>query len=50
MKICNSMLKRLSITHETDLRGKIHIFLTQIFDTMHKSGTKKLPNNKDRGF
>lgn len=50
LKISNAMLKRLSTTHDTELRGQIHIFLTQIFSTLHKSGTRKLVNPRDRSF
>ncbi|CAD8168103.1 unnamed protein product [Paramecium pentaurelia] len=50
LRICNSMLKRLSTTHDTFLRGQVQIFLTQIFSTIHPSLRKKPINIRDRGF
>ncbi|CAD8062524.1 unnamed protein product [Paramecium sonneborni] len=50
LRICNSMLKRLSTTQDTFLRGQVQIFLTQIFSTIHPSLRKKPINIRDRGF
>lgn len=43
-------MKRLSRTHETEIRGRIHIFLTKIFSICHKSGISKKLNEKDYTF
>ena len=50
LKISNAILKRLSRTHELEMRGKIHIFLTKLLPICHRSGTQKKTAEREFSF
>jgi THO complex subunit 1 transcription elongation factor len=43
-KICNTIMRKLSVTHDTEFRGKVHKFIAAVSPLTHPSGLNKLGN------
>jgi hypothetical protein len=40
-KICKTVIKKLSVTHDTQFRGKVQSFITAAFPLTHPSGLNR---------
>lgn len=43
-RICKSIMKKLSATHDTEFRGRVHKLIASVFPLNHPSGLNK-PGN-----
>ena len=43
-KICKIIMRKLSVTHDTEFRGRIQQFIASVFPLNHPSGLNKIGN------
>ena len=41
-KVCKAIMKKLSATHDTEFRGKIHLFIATVLPLTHASGLNRI--------
>lgn len=41
-RICKSVMRKLSVTHDTGFRGRVQILIANVFPLMHGSGLNRL--------